>query len=259
MPNRIVREAILTSERVASLAWPEEVFYRRLMSIVDDYGRSEANPQLLRSKCYPLQTDNVRAADITRWMAACQKAGLILGYDVDGKQYLEVQNFGQQQRSASKCPSPPAIDSRCQQTQSSAHLGVSVSVSVSEDVGVSRASAAPTPSRKSKQTGMPADFAISERVRNWAKEKGYGLLDAHFEAFVSKARAKAYTYADWDEGFMGAVRDDWAELRKGGTKTEVRHYDTAEETARKLKADERNATGVPAAVRDFAQQIKRAA
>lgn len=126
MPNRIIREAILSSERVSSLAWPEEVFYRRLMSIVDDFGRYEANPQLLRSRCYPLQTDNVRAADISRWMAACQKAGLILGYEVAGKQYLEVLNFGQQQRSASKYPPPPALDINCDQPPTDAHLGVSV-------------------------------------------------------------------------------------------------------------------------------------
>ncbi len=134
MPNRIVRDAILSSERVASLGWPEEVFYRRLMSIVDDFGRYEANPQLLRSRCYPLQTDSVRAADISRWMAACQKAGLILGYEVAGKQYLEVFNFGQQQRSASKYPPPPAIASNCYQTQANEHLGVSVFGVVSEGV-----------------------------------------------------------------------------------------------------------------------------
>lgn len=128
MPNRIVRDAILTSERVCSLGWPDEVFYRRLMSIVDDYGRHEANPQLLRSKCYPLQTDAVRVADITRWMAACQKAGLVVLYEVQGKQYLELSNFGQQQRSASKCPQPPQIDSSCAQPPSDAHLVVSVSV-----------------------------------------------------------------------------------------------------------------------------------
>lgn len=122
----------MTSERVAALAWPEEVFYRRLMSIVDDYGRCEANPQLLRSKCYPLQTDQVRAADITRWMAACQKAGVLLCYEVDRKQYLEVLNFKQQQRSASKCPPPPASASNCYQPPADAHLGVSVFVS--EDV-----------------------------------------------------------------------------------------------------------------------------
>jgi hypothetical protein len=57
VPNRILRDGILTSEAVASLDWASEVFYRRLYSIVDDYGRHEAGHQLLRAKCYPLQTD----------------------------------------------------------------------------------------------------------------------------------------------------------------------------------------------------------
>jgi len=122
VPNRILREAILGSEKMAALNWQEEVFYRRLMSIVDDYGRYEANPQLLRARCYPLQTDAVRAADITRWMAACQKSGLILCYEVSGKRYLELTNFQQQQRSASKYPP-------CNHLLSNEHLGVSVFVS----------------------------------------------------------------------------------------------------------------------------------
>ena len=134
MPNRIIRDAILTSEAVASLGWPEEVFYRRLHSIVDDYGRYEANPQLLRSRCYPLQTDSVRTADITRWMAACQKAGLILCYEVASKQYLEVLKFGQQQRSASKYPPSPALANACNHLLADAHLDVSVFGVVSEDV-----------------------------------------------------------------------------------------------------------------------------
>lgn len=136
MPNRIVREGILSSERMATLAWPEEVFFRRLMSTVDDYGRGEANPQLLRSRCYPLQTDAVRVADITRWMAACQKAGLILVYEVSGKQYLELYKFQQQQRSPSKWPAPPEPDINCYQTPTDAHLVVSVSEGVIGDVSV---------------------------------------------------------------------------------------------------------------------------
>ncbi len=143
MPNRIVRDAILSSEKVAAIGWPEEVFYRRLMSVVDDYGRYEANPQLLRARCYPLQTDAVRVADITRWMAACQKAGLILDYAVQGKRYLEIVNFQQQQRSQSKYPAPPAFDINCQQPPADAHLGVFVSEG--EDVigGVSEKARAP--------------------------------------------------------------------------------------------------------------------
>lgn len=130
MPNRILREGILTSERIALLAWPEEVFYRRLMSIVDDFGRHEAGDQLLRAKLYPLQTDSVRAADIARWKAACLKAGVILCYEVNGKQYLAVLDFNQQQRTPSKCPAPLAIDSNCSQPLANAHLGVCVSEGV---------------------------------------------------------------------------------------------------------------------------------
>jgi len=133
MPNRILRADILTSEPVCSLDWAAEVFYRRLLSVVDDYGRHEAGIQLLRSKCYPLQTDDVRVADITRWMAACQKAGLIALYEVAGKRYLEVAKFGQQRRTESKFPPPPDIDINCYQAPANEHLGGSVSGVVSED------------------------------------------------------------------------------------------------------------------------------
>lgn len=152
MPNRIVRDAILTSESVCGLDWPEEVFYRRLMHVADDYGRHEANPQLLRSRCYPLQVDKVRVADISRWMAACLKAGLIAHYEVSGKAYIQIEKFGQQQRSPSKHPPPPssdepllAIDSRRQQPPANEHLGVVVFGDVDEGDARKRAAAVPRP------------------------------------------------------------------------------------------------------------------
>lgn len=109
MPNRIIRDGILTSGRVNSLDWPEEVFYRRLMSVVDDYGRFHGDPELLRPYLYPLKVDRVRVADISRWIAACVKAGLIAHYRaLDDKAYIAVLNFGQQVRAQkSKFPDMP--------------------------------------------------------------------------------------------------------------------------------------------------------
>lgn len=106
MPSRILREGILTSDRVNSLTAAGEVFYRRLMSVVDDYGRFDGRPGLLRVSCFPLRVDAVREADISRWIAECVMAGLIVLYAVDGKQYLEMQDFKQQQRAKSKYPPP---------------------------------------------------------------------------------------------------------------------------------------------------------
>ncbi|MEN6540873.1 MAG: hypothetical protein ABFC67_14795 [Mizugakiibacter sp.] len=186
MPNRIVRESILASEAVCSLGWPEEVFYRRLMSIVDDYGRCEANAQLLRARCYPLQTDQVRVADITRWMAACQKSGLILLYEIAGKGYLEVQKFGQQQRSASKCPPPPvecsgllSVDSNCNQALPVAQVGVGVGVS--EVVNQSQASAIYEPAAVIPATEVCARLirdGFNPTALNPQNPKLLALLDA---------------------------------------------------------------------------------
>lgn len=204
MPNRILRDAILTSERVASLDWAAEVFYRRLHSIVDDYGRHEAGQQLLRAKCYPLQTDSVRVADIARWMAACQKSGLILVYGANGKQYLEVCSFGQQIRSASKCPAP---DINCEQLLANEHLGVFVSVSVSEGVDEREQGASPAAPQAAKRSKsdlgsrLPADWALPADWRAWAKAERPDI----------DPDREAESFADYWHGVAGAKgrKADW--------------------------------------------------
>lgn len=107
MPNRILREGILTSERVDALgSWAAECFYRRLHSVVDDFGRYYANPSLLRAACYPLKLDKVSNADIEEWIAECERVGLLSVYEIAGKKYLEVVDFRQQPRTkTSKYPS----------------------------------------------------------------------------------------------------------------------------------------------------------
>lgn len=106
MPNRNLREAILTSEAVNLLDCPEEVFYRRLMSAVDDYGLFDGRPSVLRAKLFPLKLAEVREADCSRWMAACQKAGLLALYESKGKPFLWLMKLGVKPRSAPKYPLP---------------------------------------------------------------------------------------------------------------------------------------------------------
>lgn len=65
---------------------------------------------------------------------------------------------------------------------------------------------------KTREIPLPNGFCISERVLAWAAEKNHSNLEAHFEHFTGLAKAKGYTYVDWDEAFMGAVRMNWAKL-----------------------------------------------
>lgn len=209
MPNRILREGILASARMARLGWADEVFYRRLMSVVDDFGRYYADPGLLRAACYPRQLNKVSDSDIGKWLRACVDAALVRVYPAaDGECYLELLDFRQQVR-AKESKFPDAL-SECaadaKQAPANAHLDVSVSV----DVDVPRAQRAKRPSRGP----MPDGFGVSERVKAWAAERGFDRLEDHLDAFRRKATANGYAYADWDAAFMEAVREDWAKLRK---------------------------------------------
>jgi hypothetical protein len=216
----------LTSERVAKLGWAEEVFYRRLMSVVDDFGRYYATPMLIRAACYPLLIDKVSDADVGKWLAKCAEAALVSVYPApDGKRYLQMLDFRQQVRaSASKFPPMPdgcVADAQqmhsngiadAKPLQSFAHLDVDVSVDV--DGGGKRP-------RKARATPLPDGFAVSQRVTDWAKEKGHTLLEKRLEHFVGYARRSGKTYVDWDEAFMSAIREDWAKLGAATAPTEA--------------------------------------
>ena len=112
MPGRYIREGLLDSDRFEALrehgGAQAQLFYMLLLLCVDDYGRCRNHPIWLRSKVFPLR-DDIRETDISRWLAACEKSGLIAFYgEAEGDTtFIQVYNFGQQTRSKSKYPDPP--------------------------------------------------------------------------------------------------------------------------------------------------------
>ena len=152
MPNRILREGILTSPRMARLGgWADEVFYRRLMSVVDDFGRYYADPGLLRAACYPRQLNKVSDSDIGKWLTACVTAALVRVYPAsDGESYLQLLDFKQQVRTkTSRFPDPPstcAADATHASSDGEAdeHLDVFVDVDVKEANASSSTAGPPT-------------------------------------------------------------------------------------------------------------------
>ena len=127
MPNRVVRESILDSDRVNQLSWASEVFYRRLMSIVDDFGRCDARSEILRSKLYPLRLGVVSSSDIVKWLDECSGAGLIRRYTISSREYLEILDFNQTVRI--KKGKVPAPDSDCKQMHADATQMISTCMS----------------------------------------------------------------------------------------------------------------------------------
>lgn len=118
MPNRIIREGILTSHRVNILPPLAELFYRRLMNVVDDYGRYEAHASILRAACYPLKLETITDEDVAKWLRETETAGLVRVYASKGKQYLEINDFNQRVRINKSRHPEPLFDKNQQTTDS---------------------------------------------------------------------------------------------------------------------------------------------
>lgn len=104
MANRILRDWTL-SENIECLSPHAEVLFTRLIMKADDFGRFHANPKLLKAALFPLK--EVNESDILVWLNECYAAGVLNHYQVDGKKYLEIKEFGQRLRTmTSKFPDP---------------------------------------------------------------------------------------------------------------------------------------------------------
>ena len=128
MPTRMLRETILTSEKVNRLSLGAEVFYRRLMSVVDDFGRFHASRIVLLGSLFPLRADSgeITVQMVSEWLDECHLVGLVRLYAHNGQDYLEITNFNQRVRAAkSRFPDPddttPGADP---ENESSGDLGL---------------------------------------------------------------------------------------------------------------------------------------
>lgn len=107
MPNRMLKESILSSEKFNSLTWFEQSTYIRLILLADDYGRLDGRDVILKSYCYPLD-DKVTRSAISKAISHMVNVGLLQKYEVNNKPYLYFPNFGKYQRLRSKTSKYPA-------------------------------------------------------------------------------------------------------------------------------------------------------
>lgn len=92
MPGIFVRDGYLESRRVAALfADPAaERFYFHLLIVADENGTFDADPIILRNRCFPA-IEGLRTSEVEKWIAECVDAGLLRIFtDADGKKRIEV-------------------------------------------------------------------------------------------------------------------------------------------------------------------------
>lgn len=122
MPNRIIKDSITKSEKLSELTDFQFRLWVHLITYVDDYGRGDARPAIIRGACFPLR-DRMTNKDIEKGLADLAGAGCVGLYKVDGKPYLYFPNWEKHQRvrqKVSKCPAPEDCD---EETQGAAICG----------------------------------------------------------------------------------------------------------------------------------------
>lgn len=112
MPNRLIKETIRTSKKINSLSDFEFRTWAYLVTYVDDYGRGSADPEILKGFVFPRRKE-VREQDIQKALAALERTGSILLYEVAGEPYFCFPNWSEHQRiqtKKSKYPAPSDSD-----------------------------------------------------------------------------------------------------------------------------------------------------
>jgi len=124
MPNRILKENICTSDDFNDLTWFEQSVFTRLIVTVDDYGRTDARPAVLRGKMFPLS--NVSDKQIHEALLKLSDMNMVTLYKVSGKPYLYLTSWMDHQSpraKVSKYPAPEeADDINCEHMQADENI-----------------------------------------------------------------------------------------------------------------------------------------
>lgn len=139
MPNRMLRDWT-DSFVMNDMSVHAERFFTRLIMKADDFGCYTAHEMLLKSNLYPLNV-NVTLDEIRDCLSECVKSELIIVYEVDGKDYLYINNFNQRLRiKKNKYPLPPGVEIDVEKkkvTKADTEQIDEVEVEVEKDVEVS--------------------------------------------------------------------------------------------------------------------------
>ena len=151
-----------TDSRLMNMLSPQaENLFCRLLTQCDDFGNFTADPEIIKSRCFPLKT-RYRLTDVQSWIAELLKphafapsqnaTSLIRLYTASGKEFLHIPKFGCEKKYKKRIYPPPEVE-------------VETEVEVEEEVGYTR----------------PRDFLLQVNEIEFEHVKMKSGLGAEFE------------------------------------------------------------------------------
>jgi len=110
MPTRYLKSGVRDSESIDKLSPLAETLFYRLLVTVDDFGRFDARPAMIKANCFPIK-ESVTLNKCKDLLGELKESGLIHVYESDGKQYLQMCKWDNKPRAQeSKFPTPEYND-----------------------------------------------------------------------------------------------------------------------------------------------------
>lgn len=122
MPNRIIKESLCSSEKIASLSDFEFRLWAGLITQADDAGRGDARPAIIKGRVFPFR-ERLSIKDIDAALQALAAKGCVSLYTVDGKPYFLFPGWVKHQRVRDCKPKYPEPPEKLNLPQSAANCG----------------------------------------------------------------------------------------------------------------------------------------
>ena len=189
---RTIKPDFWTDEKLTECSLSARLLFIGTWNFADDNGNLDRSSKQIKARVFPL--DNL---DCEPLILELLEKELLVEYEYEDRLYLHIQGFNKHQ--LINRPSKP----QCPLYDDSLRThGVLITEGRKERKGV-----------EGKETLIPDDFSVSERVIEWANKNKYYNLEKHLDSFVLKAKSKGYKYVDWDSAFMNAIRGNWANIQ----------------------------------------------
>jgi len=109
MPTRYLKPGVRDSEAIDNLSPQAEILFYRLLVTVDDFGRFDARPAMIKAQCFPIK-DSINISKCKDLLDELNNKGLIYIYEAGGKLNLMMCKWDNVPRAKeSKYPAPTDV------------------------------------------------------------------------------------------------------------------------------------------------------
>src|SRR3990167_7127290 len=109
MPTRYLKPGVRDSDLIDKLSPLAETLFYRLIVTVDDYGRYDARPSMIKAQCFPIK-ESVTIKRCQELLTELIDSGLVSVYLSDGKPVLQMKKWDNVPRSkVSKYPEDTGV------------------------------------------------------------------------------------------------------------------------------------------------------